>query len=575
MKLKGIPIFPGVVFGKALLHVSERREEYHCKADALTDPAEKLAAFAAARACALAELQKEAEHLRSGASSTVEIIDAQQELLLDVAINAEIQSALEDGACVSHAIEKAYGTYINILKMAENAFTHERVLDMEDVCGRLLRCLSGTKPVHSLSHLDEPVILVADTLYPSDTAALDRKKVLAIVTETGGETSHTAIVARSYGIPTVLGAAGVMNVISPGMPVAVDADAGVVYANPTEEERAYCIQRQRVFAQKACLGAACQQALPLTLDQVRVQVKLNISDADSALEDAILASDGVGLMRSEFLYMERDSLPDEQAQYNAYLAVLRKFSGKPVILRTLDIGGDKQLACMKLPREENPFLGKRALRLCFDRQDLFRTQIRAALRASVEGDLRIMFPMVGSLTDWRRAKALVHDVMGELEQEGVPFRQQIPLGIMIEIPSIALQADKAALEVDFASVGTNDLCQYLTAADRLNPEVSEYCQMFTPSLFRLVRFAAGHFQRAGKPLGVCGEMGGDPRAALALIGLGIRSLSMNASSIAVVKYMITHIDSSVAKRLADEVCEMDTAEDVKTALSAYLDSIGI
>ena len=278
-------------------------------------------------------------------------------------------------------------------------------------------------------------------------------------------------------------------------------------------------------------------------------------------------------MRSEFLFMESSSLPDENTQAEQYCEALRKCKGKPVVLRTLDIGGDKRLACMETPQEDNPFLGKRGLRLCLEETDLFLTQLRAALRASASGDLRIMFPMVGSMEDWRRAKRLVKKAMGQLEAEGIPYNPGIKLGIMIEVPSIAVLADWAAREVDFASIGTNDLCQYLMAADRMNPEVASYYQTFHPAMFRILRYIARAFEKEKKPLCVCGEMGGDPRGALALIGLGFRELSMNASGMAEIKRLINNISVKRAGELAEAVCALDSAEAAESLLTEEMERL--
>lgn len=330
--------------------------------------------------------------------------------------------------------------------------------------------------------------------------------------------------------------------------------------------------RKKRFDRAANRLASYLEVDAVTRCGTRVQVELNISGADGMDAEAAYA-DGVGLMRSEFLYLGRKALPDEQEQMASYRAILEKFSGKPVILRTLDVGGDKQLPCLQPSREQNPFLGKRALRLCLDQMDVFRVQLRAAIRASAYGDLWLMFPMVGSLDDWRRAKSCVYDVMQELEREKIPFNRQIKLGIMIEIPAIALMADKVAREADFASIGSNDLCQYLLAADRMNPEVSPYYQEFHPAVFRLLGDIAQAFSKSGKPLGICGEMGGDPLSALALLGLGIRVFSMSAANVPRMKRMITKVSLSEAKKIADEICGLDTADEVKKVLQKEMDRI--
>ena len=270
-----------------------------------------------------------------------------------------------------------------------------------------------------------------------------------------------------------------------------------------------------------------------------------------------------------------DKLPDEETQYQAYKKALEAFGDKPVTLRTMDIGGDKQLPCLPLPKEDNPFLGKRALRLCFDRLDIFKTQLRAALRASVHGNLWIMFPMVGAIDDIRKAKAIVKEVEEELTAEGIAYNKDTKIGIMIEIPSIAIMSDLAALESDFCSIGSNDLCQYTTATDRLNPEVTKYYQSYSPALFRLIRIIAKNYEAAGKPSCICGELGGDNIATAALVGFGMRKLSMSASSVAGVKKLISNITIAEAQKVADDICAMCTAEEVEAYLKAFANDHGI
>jgi len=390
-----------------------------------------------------------------------------------------------------------------------------------------------------------------------------------VVTEIGGNTSHSAIIARSYGIPALLGISGVMSEVRDGDTVVVDALDGRLIIGPTPEEIDSYAEKRRRYAVYVQEIGQYRTVQPVTKDGVHVDVCLNIgSVSDEELEGAAYA-DGVGLFRSEFLFMAGKDLPSEEQQFQVYKKSVEAFGERQVILRTLDIGGDKTLECMELPVEDNPFLGCRALRLCFQKTDLFKTQLRAALRASVYGNLAVMFPMVGSMEDLRKAKGILGEVEEELRAQGVPFNEDIQVGIMIEIPAIALMADIVAREVDFASVGTNDLCQYLMAVDRLNPEVAIYYQSYHPAMFKMISFVAEAFQREGKPLSVCGEMAGDPMAAAVFLGLGIKKLSMTASSVAGVKRIITNMDMESAARLAAEVTGMHTAMEIE----AYLKEI--
>ncbi|MCD7908049.1 MAG: phosphoenolpyruvate--protein phosphotransferase, partial [Clostridium sp.] len=436
---------------------------------------------------------------------------------------------------------------------------------------RLLRGCDGVAEVN-LGALTEPVIVVAQDLFPSDTASLKRDMVQAIVTEVGGATSHTAIIARSYEIPALLGVGGAMDLLEDGQIVGVDAIDGVLATDLSAPEIAALEDKARAYRVHAEETRKYQGVEPVTGDGVRIEVELNIGSASPEELEGACCTDGVGLFRSEFLYMGRDTLPGEDEQTEIYSRVLKAFEGRPVTLRTLDIGGDKKLDCLELPKEENPFLGNRALRLCFTYPDIFKTQLRAALRAAVDGDLWVMFPMVGSMDDIRRAKAAVQEAREELKAEGKPCGD-IKIGIMIEIPSIALIADLAVREVDFASIGTNDLCQYATAVDRMNPAVSQYYQKYHPAMFRLIRGVVETFNKAGKPICVCGELGGDELAAAVLVGLGMRRLSMGRACVAQTKKMITNMTIGRAREMALRVCDMETADEIQAYLTNELRDI--
>jgi phosphoenolpyruvate-protein phosphotransferase (PTS system enzyme I) len=573
VKKSGIAIFDGVVCGKALIYQPYDPVGAEYGADRLSGTKEKLNAYEQALADAREELERIAVSLSGSAPEKTKIFQAHQILLEDVAIDQEIRGMIGGGKAVSQAISEAYHMFIDMLAQTENEFTQERAADLKDVRNRILRCLAG-KPEQNLSLLMEPSVVFARELFPSDTATIDRKNVRAIVAEIGGATSHTAIVARSFGIPTVLGVAGVLSCVTDGEEVIVDAAEGLVILRADKQEKQYYQRKQLETLKQLQTTNTYRDVRAVTKDGTAVAIEVNISAVDALSPAEITAADGVGLMRSEFLFMQsKEKLPGEELQYKAYKTAAEAFGGKPVILRTLDIGGDKQLPYMELPTEENPFLGKRGLRFCLEKKEIFRTQLRAALRASQFGDLRIMFPMVGSLDDFRQAKAFVQTVMKELDGEGVPYNKDIKLGIMIEIPSVALIADKAAKEVDFASIGTNDLCQYLMAADRMNQTVAAYYQNYHPAVFRLIKFVAEQFSKYGKPLSVCGEMGGNPRGAIALVGFGLRTLSMSAANMASVKQVITGISREEAERIADEVCAQETAAEAERILTEASDAI--
>ena len=404
--------------------------------------------------------------------------------------------------------------------------------------------------------------MAAKELLPSDTATMDRANVLGIVTETGGATSHSAIIAKSWGIPAVLGVAGLMRAVRHGETAVVDAGAGTLETQPSPERLAAAQAARGQWQRQIREEAAWLDKEPFTKDGVRIDLGLNIGSAAGEELEAAQYAGFAGLLRTEFLYMDADHFPTEDEQAGQYEKVLRAFGQRPVVLRTLDIGGDKTLRYFQLPREDNPFLGSRALRLCFENPEMFLTQLRAALRAAVHGNLWLMFPMVGSLEDVRRAKGFVEQARRQLAGRG-ERAGEVKLGAMIEVPSAALMAPELAREVDFASIGTNDLCQYLTAADRMNPAVAPYYQSWHPALFRLSGMVARAFEQAGRPLCVCGELGGDALAAPALVGLGLRKLSMSASSLARVKKALAGMTLGEMCSLAARVTACADEEQVK------------
>lgn len=567
MKYSGIGVAGGVATGPSFHYVPF---EPDIKPATLTaeQAARDYQRFLEVRADAKQQLLHIIDTMTEQDPAKRKIFDAHIEILFDEAVNETIEQFVNDECfAVDYAIDRAYGEYAGVLARSKNVLIRERAADLRDVARRLLRIWYGIED-NSLSTVADPVILVAHDLYPSDTAVLDPEKILGIVTEIGGATSHSAILAKSMGIPAVLGVDSIMTELTPGSTVVVDGTHGEVHVDVTSEQLADFRIRAREFIAERAETAKYLFAEPCTKDGTRIEVHLNIG-SDTAKEiEVAAATDGVGLLRTEFIYMRYDHLPTEDEQYLAYKRVLELYGERPVILRTLDVGGDKQLPCLELPKEQNPFLGLRALRLSFDMLPVFKTQLRAALRAGLHGNLWIMFPMVGSLGDFRFAKQVVREVEIELRAEGVAFSQDYRLGIMIEIPSIAVMADVVAAEVDFASIGTNDLCQYLTAVDRLNPKVARYYQSYHPAMFRMIANVITEFNKLGKPISICGEMGGEPLAIPVLIGLGMRKLSMNASALAAIKRTIRDLDVHRAERMASTVLRLATAAQVADFLKS-------
>lgn len=570
MEYKGNPVSEGIAVGKAYLYqpyvpqVTEG-EIPEDQAPAAVARYEKLLEGAKQELAAIRDRLEKA-----GDGDKAKIFTAHQDILFDVAMDEEIRDKITyDFMTPEWAIHKVYEKFIKILNKAKDDLIRERVADMRDVKNRLLRIAAGV-PEKNLAALGEPVIVVAHDLLPSDTATLDRKNVLALVTEIGGATSHSAIIARSYEIPALLGVDGAMENLSHGQEIAVDAVEGLLVADPSGEVKADFAKKREAFLKRREEEKKFLGVEPRMADGTLLPVHLNVGSANDQELAAEKYTDGVGLFRTEFIYMGKEQLPTEDEQYEIYKKVLTAFGDRPVTIRTLDIGGDKKLQCMELPVEENPFLGNRALRLCFSMPEVFLTQLRAALRASVHGNLCIMFPMVGSMDDIRRAKAFVQQAKDQLDAQGVPYSPNVKLGIMVEIPSIALVADLAAKEVDFASIGTNDLTQYSTAVDRMNPALREYYQSYHPALFRLIGYVVESFAKEGKPVSVCGEMGGDPYAAAVLAGLGMSKLSMGSASVARIKKMLSGLTMEKARELAAKARSLPTNDEVESYLKAEL-----
>lgn len=523
---------------------------------------------------AMQELIKLGERIeQTGNSENTAFVFAHQEILSDPTMDKEIVELIGDEAyCPDSAIIKIYEKYIKIFSKSKNKVIQERASDLRDVQTRLLRCWHHM-PEKNLSSLDRPCIVVAEELFPSDTLGLDQKNILGIITQNGGTTSHTAIIARSMEIPALLGVSGIVDAVHDGEFVILDGVRGRALLDPdAETQQEYTAHIAKAERELAITRRYFQKTAE-TLDGTCMELRVNIASDELHRLDRVPYLDGVGLFRSEFLYLSQDSLPSEEFQFEAYKTVAEAFKGKPVVLRTLDIGGDKQVSYMDLPHEENPFLGNRGLRLCLSREDLFRNQLRAALRASAYGDLRIMFPMVTSLNELRQAKKILLDVEDELTAEKIAWNPQIKVGIMIEVPAIALIADQIVDEVDFVSVGTNDLCQYLCAADRMNADVKAYYQDYHPAMFRLLSELVKVFAPAGKCLSICGELAGDTLVQPLLVGLGVRTLSMDVTSIARAKRVIRHLKLEETQQLATQVLQMKTNDEIVGCLNKFADML--
>lgn len=495
------------------------------------------------------------------------IFEAHLLVLNDPELTGPIEDKIKsENVNVESALRETADMFIMMFEQMDNEYMRERSADIRDVTKRVLSHLLGVQIVNP-SMINEEVIIVAEDLTPSDTAQLNRQFVKGFTTNIGGRTSHSAIMARSMEIPAVVGTKTATVEINNGDLVIIDGLKGEVHINPTSElVNQYRKVSEEYEVQKAEWAKLVNEKT-VSADNHHVELAANIGTPNDLKGVIANGGEAVGLYRTEFLYMGRDQLPTEQEQFEAYKAVLEGMSGKPVVVRTLDIGGDKELPYLELPKEMNPFLGFRAIRLCLEEQGIFRTQLRALLRASSYGNLKVMFPMIATLDEFRAAKAILEEEKQKLVSEGQKVSEQIELGIMVEIPSTAILADQFAKEVDFFSIGTNDLIQYTMAADRMNQRVSYLYQPYSPSILRLVKMVIDAAHAEGKWTGMCGEMAGDETAIPLLLGLGLDEFSMSATSILKARSLIRNLKKSDMEKLVLEVLNMQTTSQVIEAVN--------
>jgi phosphotransferase system enzyme I (PtsI) len=489
-------------------------------------------------------------------------------------INGIKDTIIKEKIHSSNAASKIVGKFVDIFLNIEDEYLKERVADIKDVGNRIIKNLLGIKG-QDIGKFNSDVIIVAHDLTPSDTALMDKKHVKGFITNIGGKTSHTAIMARRLEIPAILGMGDITEKVQNEDIIIIDGSTGSVIINPDEEQIIECnkkIEKNNKFKYEL---KSIANMPAFTLDGKKVEVSANIggpSDIDMVIE---YGGDGVGLYRTEFLYMDRDHLPSENEQFKAYLAVAERLVGKPVIIRTLDIGGDKKLPYLPLKEEMNPFLGFRAIRICLEMKEMFKTQLRAILRASIHNNILIMYPMISSVDEVIEANKLLKEVKCELRIEGIAFDENIKCGVMIEIPSAAITADIIAKEVDFFSIGTNDLCQYTLAVDRMNEKISNLYQPFHPGVLRLIKNVIAESHKAGKFTGMCGELAGDPIATLLLLGLGLDEFSMSASSLLLVKKIIQSVSLREAKTIAEHALTLKTSSQIQGYLEMALKKLNI
>ena len=520
------------------------------------------------------ELIKETA-LKNLGEEEAQVFDAHLMVLSDPELIGQVKDNITSNKVnAESALKEVTDMFISIFAgMEDNPYMQERAADIRDVSKRILAHLLGVK-VPSPATIKDEVIIVAADLTPSDTAQLNRQYVKAFVTDIGGRTSHSAIMARSLEIPAIVGTKEVTSIAKDGDIIIVDGLSGDVFLNPSEEVVAEYRAKAEAFAAQQAEWEKLKDSKTYTKDGHQVELAANIGTPKDLEGVVNNGAEGVGLYRTEFLYMDSHEMPTEEDQFEAYKAVLEGMNGKPVVVRTMDIGGDKELPYLPLPHEMNPFLGYRAIRISLNEPEMFRTQLRALLRASVYGKLRIMFPMIATLNDFRGAKALLEEEKAKLIEEGVAVSDDIQVGIMIEIPAAAVLAHQFAKEVDFFSIGTNDLIQYTMAADRMNERVSYLYQPYNPSILTLIKHVIDSAHKEGKWAGMCGEMAGDQTAVPLLVGLGLDEFSMSASSVLKTRSLISKLTLGDMQALAAKaINECATVEEVEALVAEAVSKI--
>ncbi len=568
-KLKGIAASDGIAVAKAYLLTEPDLTFNKISVENSDSEIDRLKT-------ALNKASKELEIIRSKAAESLgekeaQVFDAHLMVLSDPELIGSIESSIVDNKFNAESgLKEVTDMFIGMFEgMEDNPYMQERAADIKDVTKRVLSHLLGVK-LPNPSMIDEEVIVVAHDLTPSDTAQLNRQFVKAFVTDIGGRTSHSAIMARSLEIPAIVGTKEITSFVKEGDLIIIDGLEGDVIVHPESTDVETYETKAKAFAAQKAEWDKLKDEPTITADGKHIELAANIGTPKDLVGVKSNGGEAVGLYRTEFLYMDSPDFPTEEAQFEAYKEVLEGMEGKSVVVRTMDIGGDKELPYLTLPHEMNPFLGYRAIRICLAQPDMFRTQLRALLRASVFGQLRIMFPMIATLQEFRQAKGMLMEEKAKLVSEGVDVSNDIEVGIMIEIPAAAVIADKFAKEVDFFSIGTNDLIQYTMAADRMNERVSYLYQPYNPSILRLIKNVIDASHKEGKWTGMCGEMAGDQTAVPLLVGLGLDEFSMSASSILKTRSLMKRLDTKQMAELADKaINDCDTADEVAELVETY------
>ena len=568
MRIQGISGSRGVAVGNVYRYIQEEIviPDYTVAEDIVE---EEIGKFAAAMAATLKQLDTiRQKALDEMGPEEAAIFEAHMQIAQDPSLSDGIKSLVESSHTnVVAATAQTIETFANIFLGMEDPYMRERGADIKDIGDRLMRNMLGMNP-RGLSHISGEVILVAQDLAPSDTASLDKNVVKGIVTAAGGPTSHAAIMARTLEIPAVMGVGDIESFVDGDKAVVLGTD-GIVEINPSDADWDEYTNQAAAFQEELKRLRESANLEATTTDGHHVELFGNIGKAKDAKNALTMGAQGIGLYRTEFLYMENDELPAEDVQFEEYKKVAQDMKGKPVIIRTMDIGGDKELKCLDLPSEMNPFLGYRAIRISLNRPDIFKVQLRALLRASAFGDIHIMYPMIASVEEVKQANAMLDECKEELTAEGKEFNKDIKVGIMIEVPAAAVISPILAKYVDFFSIGTNDLCQYTLAVDRMNEAIGSLYQPLHPGVLRLIKHVIDASHEQGKFTGMCGELASDPVATMILLGLGLDEFSMTASSIPLIKNILRSVSKAECEEVANKALTMDTAEEI----TAYAKSV--
>ena len=566
---KGTNASSGFGIGKAVI-VEEA--ELVIRQDHVADPSAEVERFKGALAKTMDDTEKMAADLATRVGEKeAEIMQGHLMLLMDPMLTGEIENNINSQKiCSEFAIETVCNTYADMFAAMDNEMMQQRATDMRDIKTRMQKVLLGIESV-DIASLPEGSILVARDLTPSMTAGINPANVTGIVTELGGKTSHSAILARALEIPAVVAVGDFISHVENGDLVVLDGSEGVVYVKPeTAVLEDYTARRDRFLKEKKELEQYIGRET-VTKDGVSIELVANIGKPEDVEKVLQYDGEGVGLFRTEFLFMDRTAMPTEDEQFEAYKKVAEALAGKPVIIRTLDIGGDKEIPYMGLEKDENPFLGYRAIRLCLDRkEDIYKPQLRALLRASAYGNIKIMIPMVTCLEEYREARNLIEELKAELDRKGIAYNQEIPVGIMVETAAASLMADVFAKEVDFFSIGTNDLTQYTMSVDRGNDKISYLYSTFNPAVLRSIRHVISCAREAGIMVGMCGEAASDPMMIPLLLAFGLNEFSMSASAILYSRKLITGYSTAELQEVAQEAMSFATTKEVEAYMKAFV-----